>query len=499
MVVHLTSFLHLAFVRPAIQHDGMIGLRIVCVLMASAGIGYAAITAAWKMPVEGITPDWRLNGEPPPLETHPGDSAFFRPGDKLLDLSRCVKWQVREVAAGSDSPDEPFAADEPEEVDIQWLGDWIVWNSRSEMIVARGSWHDIFTAQDAIGFDELPLVIRTRVEITGKPGIRPVSLVSRSGEKAKLEGSGLRVEVEPVFSSRWGSSADSPFRVAWPAVGMDAEWIVTTAATLREGARVRLACHGAADAGWELFASVERELTDGTPWKEARWLETHDGPAPWPASHGHGEAERKQLGPDRWLGIYHAGPADLAMLRSRSGEKRIDAISPPEGISEWVRSPLVDARELLATQGVKVKGEGSFAGIDPLSHRAFIVTDEMNQDLAEQVFFHCLHCVDATLVWVEANPESGGWGLVSRSGETAQIQRSGKDKTTNLLFRSEPIVGGNGRIIDFGYAFDVVAGDSKIGELKTRTTLTKDRPQVIGSLSGPDGKEVKVVVTASDG
>lgn len=37
------------------------------------------------------------------------------------------------------------------------------------------------------------------------------------------------------------------------------------------------------------------------------------------------------------------------------------------------------------------------------------------------------------------------------------------------------------------------------GQLESFTTLIKGRPQVIGSASRTDGKEVKVVVTAADG
>jgi hypothetical protein len=37
------------------------------------------------------------------------------------------------------------------------------------------------------------------------------------------------------------------------------------------------------------------------------------------------------------------------------------------------------------------------------------------------------------------------------------------------------------------------------GQVVSSTTLIKGRPQVIGSASGTDGKEVKVAVTAADG
>jgi hypothetical protein len=148
-------------------------------------------------------------------------------------------------------------------------------------------------------------------------------------------------------------------------------------------------------------------------------------------------------------------------------------------------------------QGVVFHDEGGFAGFDPLTSTAFVVTDKANHDLVEGFFSSILDGEVEPPIWIETNPESGGWGLASRSGEAAEIRRSSVNPTENLLFRSEPTQGADGLIFDLRYSLDMVAGGVKLGELKANTTLTRDKPQVVGSGTAPDGKEVKVIVTAS--
>ena len=467
-------------------------IRVLLALMVAAATAHAAVTAAWKIPVERVAPSF---ADSPPLNKPPGNFAFFQPGDKLWDLSKKVTWRVPDEAKVEGDGDL-FAVPKPGEGEIDWKGDWIVWNSRSGMIVARGSWHDVLVAEDALGCEGLPKVIRARIEVKEAGKSRSLSLVSRSGEKAFAEMGDLRAEVEPV-SSEDGDVIDSPIHVSWPAGDNRGSWDVRTAVSLREGSPCRIACQGAGDQRWELVVSAGRELLDGTPLKEFRWVETAAGLKSWPSFVVRGEPLRKQLDANRWLGIYPTIPEYVSyLLRRERSEPRPD-ILPPAELAEWIRSPLIDIRPAFADRGISFQDEHCFAGVDPLTYTVFVVTDKVDQDLAEGFFSSVLDGEVEPPIWIETNPESGGWGLASRSGEAAEIRRSSGNLVENLFFRSEPTQGADGVTFDLRYSVDVVAGDAKLGKLEANTTLSKDKPQGIGSGTASDGKEVKVIVTAS--
>jgi len=475
------------------RHD-MTWIRVLFVLLAAAGIGNASITAAWKIPVENVAPSF---ADTPPLAKPPRESAFFQAGDKLWDLSKVLKWRVPDDS-NREGQGDPFADTGDGQIEVDWKGEWIVWNSRSGMIVACGAWHDLLVAEQVLGCDELPNVIRTRIEVKEAGKSRSLSLVSRIGQKASLEMDDLRAEVE-ASSSEDHEVIDSPFNVSWPAGDNRGRWSVRTAVSSRAGSRHRIACQGAGDQRWELVVSMERELLDGTPLNGYRWVETAGGLKPWPSSGVRAEPLRKQLDENRWLGVYPTIPGFASHLLKRARREDSADLDPSQELAEWTRSPLVNIREGLADQGcfVSPKG-GGFVGLDPLTSTAFVVTDKMKQDQVAETFSGFDDWEPKPPIWIETNPESGGWGLASRSGETAEIRRDSGNLADNLLFRSEATQAGDGVTIDFGYSLDLVASGAKIGKLEANTTLTKDKPQVIGSGTSPDGKEVKVVVTASD-
>jgi hypothetical protein len=206
---------------------------------------------------------------------------------------------------------------------------------------------------------------------------------------------------------------------------------------------------------------------------------------------------KKQLDADRWLSVYPTVPGFASYLLRKARSQPGPDINPPAELAEWTRSPLVDIRPAFEDWGIRFQKEGHFAGFDPLTYTAFVVTDEVGRDLAESLFSSILDGEFVPPIWIETNPESGGWGLASRSGEVAEIRRSSGNLAENLLFRSEATQGADGLIFDLRYSLDVVAGDAKVGKLEAATTLTKDKPQVVGSGTAADGKEVKVIVTAS--
>jgi hypothetical protein len=99
-------------------------------------------------------------------------------------------------------------------------------------------------------------------------------------------------------------------------------------------------------------------------------------------------------------------------------------------------------------------------------------------------------------VWIETNSQSGGWGLVSRSGEKARIARR-TGNATNLLFEIEPTTGRKLDTLDLRYKFDVVSGETSTGRIESATTLHNGKPQRVAASSKEGMDDLEVVITGT--
>jgi hypothetical protein len=249
--------------------------RIVCFAWLALSLCVqASVTAAWKLPIERLAPDYETSSTIRKLDKPPAPSAFFQPGDVLWDVSKAWSWpQEGEVDEEAD-PFEPDP-DQGDKVPDDWEGEWVVWNSRSGMFVARGSWGDIRRVERGIEFAERPSLLRTTVqwEEAGKQ-VASLSLVTRSGEESSFSADGRSLKLTVVGSeSRWSRAADVAAVVAWPGKEGGSRWEVLTGVTLMEGKRARLARQGSGADAWELFATVTKESVEGAAHNEARWIE----------------------------------------------------------------------------------------------------------------------------------------------------------------------------------------------------------------------------------
>ncbi|MCW1884106.1 hypothetical protein OKA04_05150 [Luteolibacter flavescens] len=460
-------------------------------LLVAAGVVHGSVTVGWKMPVERVAPAY---AEAAPLAKPPGESAFFHPGDKLWDLSGVIRWETPVEIDDGPEPD-PFAEPRTKQTKLDWKGDWIVWNERSGMIVARGLWCDVIVASKVLRCDEIGHVIRTRIEVKESKESRSLSLVSRNHEKALMETAGVQAEVDVAFSH--GSDiADARVWVSWPSRDNRGAWEVISSAWLREGQSCRIARHDAGEQSWEVVISAVRELRDGTPLREFCWLEDSGALKAWPDSIFEGKPLRKQLGKDRWLGVFPGDQTARSSILELSRRHPQPDFNAPE-LGEWTRSPLKGISLALREQGMQFDDASHYAGFDPSTNTTFVVTDQENLDHAEGLFCSRKGGDLRPPIWIETNPESGGWGLACRTGEVAEIRRSSSNPEDKLSVVCSAIQSVDDVAFDVSYALDLVADGSKIGRLESASTLTKDKPQVIGSGTGPDGKEVKVSMTVS--
>lgn len=476
---------------PAVRgHSSNAMTRFLLILvLVFSGVGSAAVTAAWKVPIGSRIPHHETDGKVRKLDKPPDESAFFEAGDELWEVSKALTW---EVAGEENEEGDPFADPAAKPIKVGWKGDWLVWNARSRMFIARGTWSQILLVGDVLGFEAQPIVLRSRFEVVEgsdnddtKPGkVRSLSIACRSNASARTAVDGFEAEVGGTALGLDGIS-EMVYSLSWPAKLEDRRWEIGTGILVHEEVRTRLARQGEGPDSWEAWVTVSRELLDGTPFSESRWIETAEGIERWKLPEPGKRRFRKALGQSREIGIYPVSKYVLARLVGIDVMPTLPDRVPPDGLTEWVRGPLIDLGKALRAEGVKFDdGAGHFAGLDPRSRSVIMVADATNQDLANGIFwdgsrgFH-------PLVWIETNPKSGGWGMMCRSGEKAAIRQVAGEVAAHV-FEVQPTLGSVGDVMDLRYNFDVVAGDRAMGRVEAAATLTI-------------GKQVKVLTSLKDG
>ena len=482
-------------------HSSNVMTRLLLILLlAFSGIGWAEVTAAWKVPIGSRIPDHETAEKVRKLDKPPGESAFFEAGDELWDVSKALAWEVQVEEAGGD---DPFEAREFVPMKVDWKGDWIVWNARSGMFIARGPWSQILLVGDVLGFRNQPILMRSRFEVVdglqggdsklAKP--RELAVVSRSGEKGRVMLEGFEAEVDGTATAS-GEICDLHCHLSWPSRVVGHRSDLRTGVTVREGVRTRLARQGKGPDAWEAWLTVSRELLDGTPFGKVRWIENDDGIKPWANFEPGGENIRRTLGPDRELGIYPVSESFLEALAGTGKVSILPEVVTAADIAGWSRVSLIDLGKPLRENGLKLDAAaGHFGGFDPRSNSVVVVADSTNQDLAEAIF--STGCYQPPLqLWIETNGESGGWGLACRSGEKVAISRRA-GKATDLVFEIEPTLAADGHTLDLRYKFDIVVGDRAMGRVESAATLTSGKPVKVVTGSKEGAEDLEVILTGT--
>lgn len=457
----------------------------------------ASVTAAWKIPVEHFAPDYKTNDKVRKLEKPPGESAFFRTGDELWDLSKALSWEKPSELPDNEDPfAKPFAEPAGIKPDQPWQGEWLVWNARAGMAVARGSWNDIFAAQKLIGFEDAPVIVRTRVELVavGKETLS-VSLKADSGKEASAEKNGLQVDLR-AKNLGFSGLVDGQFSVSWPGLEKGSRWEANTGVTLEEGKRTRLARRGRGQSRCELVATASREFSYGVPVPEARLIEGPETVTPWPVVPD-GDLRKDRLGDRLLVHSYRSFSGELS-IPHRDAPAKLVWMDAPAAHAEWVRGRVVDLSGYLRGMGAKLDEPGALAVFDPGSARFTIVGTAEDQDVCEMAILH-VGLIDPMYgedLWVETNPEAGGWGLTCRSGEKARIAQSKGDQA-GPSFEVEPTSSELTRLVDLHYDFNVFSKGAVAGHLKGSTLLEIGKPQEIAGHLAGEGEE-KVVLTVSE-
>lgn len=460
--------------------------------LAIPALDAATFTAAWRIP--GYNPK-ALPEIIRKLDAPPAESGFFRDGDELWDISRTLVIRTEHNDA------DPFAPGS--DIPRPWQGDWVVWNARSGMIVAKAAWSDLFVAESRIGFDGIPLTIRLKLELEmGSPGAdagneaRSLSVLSSKGGETEVRMPGFEATVRPCgprpereapvelgISCTWKPEADSP------------GWKIDTTTCLRDGVRMKIAGHGTGARKWSLFATSSLELPDGTPFREARFLEAEGKPLPWPEPETEGFAAFGRTG-DLGIGATHLSSSGVRALSNNAQARNAPGIGTPAVFSSIMSDRLIDVRDLLTEFSPNFGQPEDFAGFHVPSQRLFVIGTADQMDIFGQLFTRA----HATLppLRVETNPEAGAWDLSVVSGARAGIRRLGDDHH-KLHFEVEPTLGNNGEWIDLKASFSIAPQGTSDGQVDGTYLLQAGEPCAIATLQGPEGTETSIRVMATPG
>jgi hypothetical protein len=463
-------------------------------------IAHASVTAAWKVPVDIFAPGYRqeeeLPGDSPAAEAKmskpPGESAFFEPGDELWDISVAVIDHAR-TRRGAVS-----------EEGIKWSGEWMVWNARSQMIIARGSEADIMMADAALDLSVLPVLARTKLELVRgeDPKIHQLSVLSASGETASVKVDGIEAKVRAVDPGLINGRTEHDILVSWQSAEEKAE--VSVHIDLYD-LRSRIARFGTGKDQWELFASGGLSYSHGVPVSEVRWKEDGGKVVVWPV--GPSETAVAGLDEELKIAIFKVRPDLPSRLGGgedgaedpfgeKGGPPALVKIPVSEELGRWMGGELLDLKPLLRQNGMRFDHAKAYAGYDEISHRLFMIASPIDIDLCEQIITG-IGCVISRGAWTETDAATGNWGIACRSREESWIKLSTGDRTAG--FKIRPDFADGWPKIDTIYQMDLMTEGSVRGRLESRATLLDAVPSQIGSYQLPEGNEVKVTLTVDAG
>jgi hypothetical protein len=453
--------------------------RIICLAWLALALCAQAVTVGWRIPIKSISDNHAEDPKVRRLDSPPGKSAFFEAGDELWDVSTLVLgWLGHSPEVLEVSPAQR-----------RWSGEWMVWNARSGMLVVRGPGADI--AMIEMGLEQIhpPEVLRTKIDMGMGRGARSwVSLLSRSGEEASLELDQVNLKLTAVSSGSKGI-LDVNLSFAWPVEGKEAKWNVETALTVLDGRRSRFVAQGRDDTREELFITVTREFGQGVPASQFRWKEEKAGVIPWPESSD--EVLKIALESERQIGVYKVQEDFLTRLGMEEG-KELPKESAPALLGLSPVEDLVDIRPLLEQNGIKLKGPESFAVFHARSKRVVLVSNELNQDLFDVIVNGGSGCFFPD-IWCEVSEESGGWGVVCRSGEKARLWQSAAG-VADLGFEITPTEY-PGNLFEASYQFDILISGVSAGRVKAKGVFTRDLPQIVATTKASDELEKEIALT----
>lgn len=457
-------------------------LRWVLTLFALLGItASAAMTAGWKVPVGYLYPDFSQSPLARKLDRPPGESPYFEPGDPLWEISRCLYWQRDSATAEPASP---------------WTGEWIVWNARSGLVVARGARNEIAAVDRVLDLASANLIASTRVEVIRHGAARPLdslTLTSRSSEPATFQSAALELETTSTIEN--AALATTCLKVKWHDPDAGLEWRLETFAPLPDRQRTLVAKHG----DLEFWATVEFQLFGGTPRLTCRTRESagqilND---PFPASSTQPELE--DLGNGLAAAWCRADlSSDTDPFAPSSPAETPTRLEIPASLKTLAHGNFFtlsgDARtrvdRIIADEKGTLDLTGFFAAEDELSGLILFSGKKATVDRLAAGFTGPPPEPSPLEVRIEAGAGPDAWVLLGRPGETSRLSGS-RGGSIEHLFEIKPGLPHGPGELQLDCTLDTAGS-----HLSASLSLQPGQPAELGKMKSGDGRETPVQVTA---
>lgn len=423
-------------------------------------------SVAWRVPVEFVVEGGLNNPSVSRIDQLPGESAFFKPGDELWDLSRVVKRQIQLLDG---KPEEnPFAPDESgqhfETKELDFEGNFAVWNARSQMIVGRGSFAQLRVLEDFINLESQPYQISTTFTLHSAGEKQSLTLFSRSGETASAQNPHFRVEVaaNANFSNPRG---DLLLNVEV------AGFHINTNLFFRRGTEVQIATWTDGPTEHRLTAKCSLTPVWGVPIDQIQFVEVDGGIMAQPQADALKLDGREFPGGLR-AGIHWVTPGALEALLQENAA--LTYLTPPDAMTAWIPHGLIDLKPFVAAFGVSFDNPRAVLGYDPLKAEVIAVQTPDNLDIVEQMFTGLGPGLQE-MIELEFRWSNALVSLASLTGHKASIKRI-TDEEEQTVLEVAPHYTSSHHWIDCDF---ILVSPGNSFTLRSSITLEPDKSTVI--------------------
>lgn len=245
-------------------------MRNVLVLWLMVAVAHGAEVVGWRVPLDWLISPWAQEDATTGLEAPPESSAFFEKGDRLVDVRAALNKVLPYQNANAI---DPFSKP-GEQVGPTFKGDWVLWNERSRMLVAKGDWENLGHIEGLVRSRNMPVSIRCEVEFIPPEDDGAVShtLLIRSGEKGIRVAGRTSIDVQVNLSGNhdW---VDLLLKLEHP---LDEERLILFEGGLTLSSASRATVGFWTDGSgerWEIAITATPVTLDGTPVDDLVWME----------------------------------------------------------------------------------------------------------------------------------------------------------------------------------------------------------------------------------
>lgn len=379
---------------------------------------FGAETVAWRVPVALVVEGGLNHPAVSRLDEPPGKSAFFKQDDELWDLSRVTKGKIiadpsRLLAA---EPEDPFEPPEPhpglETAQVDFKGDFAVWNTRSRMIIGRGTFAQLSVLADFINLESQPHRISTTFSLRSEGTEKSLTLSTRSGERASARGRGFGVE---MVANAYLSNPLGDLTLNVETAGFR----INTTTIFRRDKKVRIARWTDGPTEHALFAKCRLITVWGDPVDQVQFVEADGRILPRPRADAL-KLDGREFPDGLRARVFCLPPAGIGRLFRE--EAVIHRLTPPARMTPWIPRGLIDLKPAVEPHGVPVGHSGAVVGYDPLKAEVIAVHSPENLEILKQIFTG-LEPDTPQMIELEFRWPGGLASIVSPSGYKASLTR----------------------------------------------------------------------------